>query len=123
MDDVCIYTLITSCSDFRYVQEDVETVERWSTENFLNLNPSKCKYMLIARKWIPSVPDGPLLLGNCPLQRVDVFRYLGVLPSQDMSWPPHIPTVCSRANKVLGLLIESFRATRALMPSHNFMSH
>ena len=107
-DDVCIYRPISSRSDFQYVQEDIKAIEEWSSENYLSLNPSKCKYMLISRKRMPSVPDGPLLLGNCPLQRVDVFKYLGVLLSQDMSWSPHIQAVCSRAKQVLGLLYRKF---------------
>ena len=42
-DDVCIYRPISSCRDVRYVQDDIEAVEAWSIENFLNLNPLKCK--------------------------------------------------------------------------------
>lgn len=42
-DDLCIYRPISSCNNFRFVQEDIEVVEEWSMENFLNLNPSKCK--------------------------------------------------------------------------------
>ena len=88
-DDVCIYRPISSNRNFRYVQDDIEVVDEWSTENYLNLNPSKCKYMLISRKRTQSMPDEPLILGDLPLQKVDTFRYLGVLLSQDMSWSPH----------------------------------
>ena len=38
-DDVCIYRPISSCSDFRYVQKDVEAVEEWSTENSSSFQP------------------------------------------------------------------------------------
>ena len=107
-DDVCIYRPISSCGDFRYVQDDIEVVKEWSIENFLNLNPSKCKYMLISRKRTPSMPDEPLVLGDLPLQRVDAFKYLGVLLSQDMSWSSHVQATCSKAKKVLGLLYWKF---------------
>ena len=65
-DDVCVYRPRSSCRDFRYMQNDIEAVEEWSIENFLNLNPSKCKYMLISRKRTPSMPEGSLLLGTSP---------------------------------------------------------
>ena len=45
---------------------------------------------------------------NCPLQRINIFKYLGVLPSQDMSWSSRVQTICSRVKKVLGLLYRKF---------------
>ena len=54
------------------------------------------------------MPDEPLILGDLPLQKVDTFRYLGVLLSQDMSWSPHVRATCSKAKKVLGLLYRKF---------------
>ena len=74
---MCIYRPISSYWDFRHVQDDhIEVVEEWSIENFLNL---KCKYKLNSRKRTPSIPDKPLVLGVLPLQRVDAFKYLGVI--------------------------------------------
>ena len=107
-DDVCIYWPLSSNRDFQYVQDDIEVVKEWSSENSLNLNPSKCKYMLISRKQTPSTLGEPLVLGDLPLQKVDTFRYLGVLLSQDMSWSPHVQATCSKTKKVLGLLYRKF---------------
>ena len=54
------------------------------------------------------MPEGPLMLGNLPLQKVDSFKYLGVLLSQDKSWSPHVQAICSKARRVLGLLYRKF---------------
>ena len=70
-DDVCIYRPIYS----RY-EDDVAAVEKWSDENFLTLNPQKCKYMLISRKRTPTAPEVPLLLHSLPLSKVNTFKYL-----------------------------------------------
>ena len=121
--DVCIYRPISSCGDFRYVQDDIEVVKEWSIEKFLNLNPSKCKYMLISRKRTPSMPDEPLVLGDLPLQRVDAFKYLGVLLSQDMSWSSHVQATCSKAKRFLDYSIGSSTDVLTPIPSYSSTSH
>ena len=107
-DDVCIYRPIYSRDDYTLVQEDIAAIERWSDENFLTLNPQKCKYMLISRKKAPTAPAIPLLLHNLVLNEVNTFKYLGVLLAEDLAWTPHIHAVCSKARQVLGLLYRRF---------------
>ena len=103
-DDVCIYRPIYSRNDYELVQEDILAVEKWSDDNFLTLNPQKCKYMLISRKRVPTAPAVPLLLHSLSLSKVNTFKYLGVLLAEDLAWSPHIHAVCLKARQVLGLL-------------------
>ena len=80
----------------------------WSDENFLTLNPQKCKYMVISRKRSPTAPEAPLLLHNLSLSKVTTFKCLGVLLAEDLAWTPHVHSVCSKARQVLGLLYRRF---------------
>ena len=45
----------------------------------------------------------PLILNGVPLERVETFKYLGLLLSSDLSWSNHVDSVCSRAKRILGL--------------------
>ena len=49
-DDVLLYRPIASSYDARAIQFDMEEVEQWADNNHLNLNATKCKYMVISRK-------------------------------------------------------------------------
>lgn len=49
-DDVCVYSPICSCADFRYVRSDIKAVDEWSAANFQSLNPSKSNYMIIIKE-------------------------------------------------------------------------
>ena len=59
---------------------------------FLKSQLIKVQIYAHLQKEDPSVPDGPFLLGNCSLQRINVYKYLSVLLSQDISWSPHVQT-------------------------------
>jgi len=48
------------------------------------------------------MPD--LFLDNVSLERVQYFKYLGMLLAADLSWTHHIEAICSKARKLLGLL-------------------
>ena len=48
-----------------------------------------------------SGPTPDLKLYNQTLQRVDAYKYLGLLISHDLSWSEHIWTLCNKAKKFL----------------------
>ena len=76
-DDMLLYKLINSASDYDLLQEDIDALAAWVSAHFLSFNPSKCKYMLVSRKVTQSDPPA-LLLGSTAIERVDSFKYLGV---------------------------------------------
>ena len=50
-DDLMLSTKpISSTTDISSVQQDVDAIQQWSTDNYLTLNLSKGKYMLISKK-------------------------------------------------------------------------
>ena len=94
--------------DFDRLQNDIDEVGNWSSINFLTLNRDKCKYMIVSRRKTVSTPSSPLLLEGHSLERVEMFKYLGVLLSHDLSWGEHVQAICSKARKILGLLYRRF---------------
>ena len=72
----------------------------------VSFNLSKCKFMLVSRKRHPSFPS--LLLHGVPIDRVTSYKYLGVLLSSDLSWPPHVERQCATGKQLLGLLYRQF---------------
>ena len=50
VDDILLYRPISSESDLRQLQSDVDAIQQWVSRNYMKLNASKCKYMLVSRK-------------------------------------------------------------------------
>ena len=63
-DDLLLFIVLSHIHDFIAIQEDISAVEDWSTDNYLTLNPKKCKYMIILRKRVTPLPETPLILGG-----------------------------------------------------------
>ena len=64
--------------------------------------------MTISRKKSPVILTSPLLLNGTPLEKVETFKYLGLLISSDLSWTSNIDSVCSKAKRILGLLYRHY---------------
>ena len=54
------------------------------------------------------IDTAQLLLNNHPLEQVSTFKSLSFLLSSDMSWSPHISTICLKVCEVTGLLYRRF---------------
>ena len=68
----------------------------------MELNPSKCKITCFTTRRVP--PKREYVFCGEILEEVESFPYLRVMLDNKMRWSPHIETVTSRANKVLGLI-------------------
>jgi hypothetical protein len=78
-DDVLLYRGISQPEeDLHAVQSDIDELQRWSEEQLLQLNPSKCKYMIISKKCRVNIGDCVLHLGGTTLGEVESFKYIWV---------------------------------------------
>ena len=63
-DDLVLYRPVCGPSDYQLLQQDIDAISLWTSTNYLSLNPSKCKYMIISRKHQPPIPVNSLKV-NC----------------------------------------------------------
>lgn len=107
-DDCVLYRKITSPHDSLTLQNDLDLVQSWCTNWQMTLNVSKCKCMRFSRSSFQTSPVH--FLNGIPLQPTDMYKYLGVLLTSNLSWENHINSVVSSANKSLGFLRRNFRS-------------
>ena len=97
MPTTCSYTtLLTHRSILHNVQNDINEVAKWSNMNHLTLNKEKCKIMLISRKKYCSNPPVPLTLYGQTLDSVDIYKYLGVYLTHDLTWSEHVKQISQK---------------------------
>ena len=49
-DDIMLYRPNYTPADYSLLQQDIDDICTWTTNNLLNFNSNKCKYMIISRK-------------------------------------------------------------------------
>ena len=72
-DDIVIYRTICSSGDYLHLQNDVNALTDCVSSSLLNLNPTKCKYMIITRKHQAILPPTPLTVMGNTLDKVSFF--------------------------------------------------
>ena len=105
-DDLLLYRVIRSDSDYQLLQCDIDKLFVWSDENHLFFNAIKCKYLVISRKQNSLQPAVNLNINNSVLNKLDHIEYLGVWISNSLSWSKHIDALCKNARKKLALCTE-----------------
>ena len=108
-DDILLFKPINCPEDYRNLQEDINAISECTSACHLTLNASKCKYLIASRKRQPHLPPpGGLLLGDCILEQVHSYRYLGILVTSTLTWKDHIQQICNKARKLVGMLYRQF---------------
>ena len=80
----------------------VQEVLNWSRYNLMNINWSKTKEMIIGPLSKQSIPQ--LDVSGNIIQRVNVFKLLGVSIDNNLKWDSHINSICSKASSRLHFL-------------------
>ena len=101
-DDCLLYKSINSQKDAEILQEDLNSLIRWSERWQMNFNIKKCYELKITRKLSPLV-HGYNIKGVA-LKPVDEHPYLGVHLSKDLRWNVNVAETSKKANATLGFI-------------------
>ena len=102
-------TSIHSCaSDLKQLhaslQDNVSQLIHWAELNHMTLNNQKTKYMIITSRQkrqniTSSMP--PIHIDNIPIHEVNTHKVLGVIIDNNLSWSPHVDSLCKRISQKL----------------------
>ena len=100
-DNLVLCKAVGTETAFPGLQKDVNNIVQWTVSNFMFLNKSKCKAMLLSHKHhvLP-----PVFIENEHIEQVGTYRYLGLTITPSLKWDEHIDHLCLRAKMLLGYL-------------------
>ena len=100
-DDTSIQGLM-SLSDNSYFLEIQRFVE-WCNVNFLTLNVSKTKEIIIDFRLLKEIPP-PVVINEQIVEIVDKYKYLGLVIDLKLNWSEHVNILLKRLNQRLYFL-------------------
>ena len=107
-DDIALYRVIKAPGDYTALQGDVDSIGAIVTSKHLEFNTDKCRMMVISRKRSNLIPSPPLYLNGSQLDQVKSYKYLGVTITSNLSWLPHITSLCNKTRRLVGMVYRKF---------------
>ena len=91
------------------LSNDLENIERWSTENKMYISTEKTKALLVTGKRLQhklseETASLKLRLGATNIDQLSHHNFLGLIIDEDLSFEAHIDELCKKLSKRLGLL-------------------
>ena len=105
-DHAKLYRTIQTKEDASSLQEDIDSLVRWSLNWQLSFSVEKCKIMRIGNDKNPQT----YYMNGQPLDYVKEEKDLGVVADNRLKFRKHAASAVKQANKVLGLIKHSFTA-------------
>ena len=101
-DDLKIHRVVKTVRDCNALQDDLVGIDRWCSENGLELSLGKCKVMSFCRKSKPVLYD--YSISDVRLERVKEMKDLGVTFTENLSFNSHVNVAVSKAYAMLGFM-------------------
>ena len=101
IDDVTTVDVMTKSCESN-MQAAANQLAQWSAKNLMTVNTKKTKEMVFGSAAALTMPC--IKLNNENIERVESFKLLGVIITNDLTWDKHIAAICSRANQRLHFL-------------------
>jgi hypothetical protein len=101
-DDIKIYLKIDDTNSHHILQSELDMFSSWVQRLGLSLNLSKCHVMTFSRRRTPIFHK--YFLDGIPLERVFLFKDLGIFLSPSLNFDHHINATVGKALKVLGFI-------------------
>jgi hypothetical protein len=95
-DDTAMIGLITNDDDTIY-QHQLDEFVNYCDANYLELNASKTKEMIIDFRISSSTPS-PIVLKGSNVERVSSYKYLGIVIDDKLRWHAYIDSMIKRLN-------------------------
>ena len=102
VDDMSLSEVINIDTPSR-LQSDLDQISNWSTSNNMNLNPKKCKEMVICPLKITPNLDS-LSVNDIPLDRVSSHKLLGIKLMDTLKWNDNSKNIITKASKRIPII-------------------
>ena len=106
-DDCLVYRTITNTEDHLSLQQDLNTLVKWSDSWQMKFNVAKCSIIHVTQN--RSNISHNYTMHDEILQAATTHPYLGVELSSNMKWDSHINIVTRKAHQMLGFLSRNLR--------------
>ncbi|XP_041985052.1 uncharacterized protein LOC121737440 [Aricia agestis] len=90
-------------ADHIKLQQDIDRIVKWSIDNKLYFNTTKCCVLSFSRARSPR--QHQYCIEGTPLKRVTEIKDLGVSFTSDLNFRKHVVEVCKKAYRNLGFLL------------------
>jgi len=85
------------------MQQSINKVVSWSSNNFMKINETKTKEMVIDMKR-KALNLKPIEINETPIERVQCFKILGIWVQDNLMWDTHIEKMTAKASQRLYFL-------------------
>ena len=115
-DDIAMFCPASTAVELQAkLNFDLQGVMNWLRNNKLLLNVPKSKLMIIGNsRKLKEFANIQLIANDTPLERVQNFKYLGVVIDENLSWKSHIEKLQLKVTQRPGIL----RRIKHLLPKH-----